>query len=567
MRDFFQKLVEQIKGIFAKLTLIQRLIIIGLLVIVVGAFVFLISYSSSEEKVLLYKANLTKHDFDRVTKKLDGMNIPYSTSDRLIFVENDQIATKTRVQLGLEGVVRDVKGFDLFDNPKFSTTDFERKINLRRAISGNLVKHLEALDDIEKAEVSIAFNERTPLYLKEITDSPITASVIITPSPNSDIMENKKKIRGLRDLIAKAITGLKPENITIADHTGTNLTDKVDPSETDNDLRLAKEQLKIREKMRRTYIKQVRTLLDSTYKDRYEVTVSLDLNWDKTNKVEENIKPIEKRKDNPNTPYDETENQVGADLSTRTTKETFKGPAYIPEGPAGVQPNTGPGIKELVDRNSDYQKTDTITNKVHSKETVEKHEAPMKIERVTIAVALDEEFNYEHDKDGEIKLVTGRVVPKYKKISGNELKDVEEMLKSSIAYDANRKDRVSVKAIRFDRRKEFEEMSTKLRDERKMQNLILVGIISILAVIILFLLIRAIRKELARRKRLKDEELARQQQAMREEAMRIAEEEGLGLDIPAADRARLEMEESAIGLARERPEDVAQLIRTWLVEE
>ncbi len=33
------------------------------------------------------------------------------------------------------------------------------------------------------------------------------------------------------------------------------------------------------------------------------------------------------------------------------------------------------------------------------------------------------------------------------------------------------------------------------------------------------------------------------------------------------ERARLELQENAIQLARERPDDVAQLLRTWLAEE
>ena len=37
--------------------------------------------------------------------------------------------------------------------------------------------------------------------------------------------------------------------------------------------------------------------------------------------------------------------------------------------------------------------------------------------------------------------------------------------------------------------------------------------------------------------------------------------------IAIEERARLEMQENAINMAREHPEDVAQLIRTWLMEE
>jgi flagellar M-ring protein FliF len=76
-----------------------------------------------------------------------------------------------------------------------------------------------------------------------------------------------------------------------------------------------------------------------------------------------------------------------------------------------------------------------------------------------------------------------------------------------------------------------------------------------------------IAKELERRRRLREEELARQHQAMREAALRTAEEQGVDVELSVEDRARLEMQENASNMAREHPEDVAQLIRTWLVEE
>ena len=65
----------------------------------------------------------------------------------------------------------------------------------------------------------------------------------------------------------------------------------------------------------------------------------------------------------------------------------------------------------------------------------------------------------------------------------------------------------------------------------------------------------------------KHQELSRQHQAMREAALRSAEEDGLDVEMSVEDRARLEMQENAINMARDHPEDVAQLIRTWLVEE
>jgi flagellar M-ring protein FliF len=87
------------------------------------------------------------------------------------------------------------------------------------------------------------------------------------------------------------------------------------------------------------------------------------------------------------------------------------------------------------------------------------------------------------------------------------------------------------------------------------------------AILMIALVYRLLAKEMERRRRLREEELARQHQAMREAALRTAEEQGVEVELSVEDRARLEMQENAVNMAREHPEDVAQLIRTWLVEE
>ena len=77
----------------------------------------------------------------------------------------------------------------------------------------------------------------------------------------------------------------------------------------------------------------------------------------------------------------------------------------------------------------------------------------------------------------------------------------------------------------------------------------------------------ALRQKELEEQREKEEELARQHQAMREAALRTAEEQGMEVELSIEERARMEMQENAINMAREHPEDVAQLIRTWLIEE
>jgi flagellar M-ring protein FliF len=92
----------------------------------------------------------------------------------------------------------------------------------------------------------------------------------------------------------------------------------------------------------------------------------------------------------------------------------------------------------------------------------------------------------------------------------------------------------------------------------------LLGIAVLLAGFIAF---RIAAREIERRKRLEEEERARREQALRESAMAEAEHDGMDVSISVEDRGRMELMESVVNMAKEHPEDCAQLIRTWLLEE
>ena len=131
----------------------------------------------------------------------------------------------------------------------------------------------------------------------------------------------------------------------------------------------------------------------------------------------------------------------------------------------------------------------------------------------------------------------------------------------------DRGDSVTVEHISFGRSDQFRTEDEEFRRQRQLRTTIISVIIGIGAIIFAAILYRLVAKELERRRRLREEELARQHQAMREAALRRAEEEGADVELSVEERARMEMQENAINIAREHPEDVAQLIRSWLLEE
>ena len=119
----------------------------------------------------------------------------------------------------------------------------------------------------------------------------------------------------------------------------------------------------------------------------------------------------------------------------------------------------------------------------------------------------------------------------------------------------------------FDRTDYWNSLRDEYRKREQMKKILLAALIGVVALFVGFILFRAVQKEMERRRRAREEALALEQQRMREAALKAAEEEGISVELSLEDRARLELQESALQMAKERPDEVAQLLRTWLAED
>ncbi|HOJ49244.1 MAG TPA: flagellar basal-body MS-ring/collar protein FliF [Spirochaetota bacterium] len=565
-----KEIIQKLKEALGKLNLTQKIIVGSIILAIIILFMVISVSSTSSGKYPLYGINykISEKDLERIQKALKGMNIEFETIDNQIFVKDKELAAKARTELGLEGIIpQGIKSWELFDNQPFTTTDFERKINVRRAITASIKQHLEKLDEIESADVVISFGEEK--YFKDdLNNFPLTASVVITPSPGSDITTNKKKIKGLRDLIAKGVDMLTPENIVILDNQGDVLTDKLTETDEEENIRLAKEQIKIKEKLRMHYYNELKKLLERVFtSDRFDIKLNLELNWDVVKMKENLLKPVIIKPDNPETPYDDSVVVDSLTVSKKSTKETFKGQGYIPEGPAGIEDQVPAGLKEKMDRYNVYEKQEDIENKEFSRSEQEIRKAPYDIKNMTVTVFLDGLWEKERDKEGDIIIENGKIKRKFIPVEDIIVKKVEESVKAYIGFNEGRGDKVAVSSIQFDRTKEFEKEDEEIRKAEKMRKTIMAVIIGLISLFVISIVYKAIEREMARRRRLREEELIKQQEALRFAALKAAEQESVGAELSPEERARLELQDNAIKLAKEKPEDVAKLLRTWLSEE
>lgn len=562
--DFMSRLVSM----WGKWSLTQKIVLTGIIASIFLATVFLVTFSRSPVKIPLLKTAITdKVLLNKITTKLDLSNVKYEVSaDNIIYVESENEARRLKAELVREDIIpKETDPWALFDIERWTLTQFERDVNLRRSLTKQLELHIQALDDIDTAKVNLVVPKKE--LLSEDQD-PTTVSVIVTPKPGSNIAVNRKKIEGIVKLIQFAVQGLKEDNITIVDSiTGKVLNDFSDQENLDQ-LNLAKKIIKEKTVLENSYTKKILSSLKRVFgEDRVEIIkIDIDLDFvDKTVNTEEHF-PVTMKKDNPKTPFSETEVVPSITLSEQIQKESFEGTYFNPEGPPGQEGQTPPRYKDLTNLPGKYTTNKIISNQAVNKKVISEKDSPYAIKRVAVGVAIDGTWVKEKNKKGEFVLKNGSIERKYSPVSPEDIKKANELIKAAINYSLSRNDSVVVKNIKFDRTKEF---SREDRDYQKMKTRQLLTVIGITLPFILLILLfigNIIRREMEHRRRLREERLAKEYQAM-QEARERSGEEALDSGLLPEDRVRQEMEENALNIAKEKPEEVAMLIRSWILED
>lgn len=566
MLEFLKKLYNQVKEIFGKLDRTKKIIIAVVTGVVVIAFIMLFSVSSGQPNIILF-SDLPVDDFGQVTKKLEELGYSYQTSGQTsIFVrpnEREVILTK----LAQEKLIpKGIPGWKLFDLTKWTETERELDVKFMRALRDEIKRHIESLRSISKADVDIAMTEDS-IYTEAQT--PYTAAVTVHLKTGYEKL-SKKEIKGIIYLVSRAVgTRLKPENVTVTDESGAIISD------FDDDLDKAKTEYtilefrhKLEERARVRMLKDIRAGLERIYStDRIQILrLNMEFKWDKISEEQEEYTPIELEKADPTKPYPTRRTQDSLVISEKSTKEKFQGHGWNPEGPAGTEGNTPPGYKASDDQFAKYSKNEDIRNHVVNKTLRKIDRAPYDISRVSVAIAIDGIQNLPKLPSGDYDLDSAKE-PVQTPVSSEELKKAENIVKKAINFNEGRGDQVAVENIMFDRSKTWEYLRSEFKRKEQIKRILLAALIGVIALFVGFILFRAVSKELERRRRAKEEQLALEQQRMREAALKAAEEEGIDIELSLEERARLELQENAANLARERPDDVAQLLRTWLAEE
>jgi len=363
LNNFFQQLIQQFKEVWGRFSRTQKILLVSIpTALFLGLMAFIVASSQSKYEVLY--SRLEERDAAEVTTELKKENIPYQVRGRdnliMILVPTDKVYD-TRLSLAGLGLPRGTGvGYEIFDQPKWGSTDFTQKVNYKRALEGELQRTIGSLQEIQTARVSIVMPEPELFTDKE---KPTTASVVLDLKPDAGL--KKEQVRGIVHLVSASVEGLKPENVNVIDSKGNILSafiqeeqqennpDNPDASTLTQQAKLALHQMEVQQSYEKDLEAKITSMLSKVLEgnSHFSVKVSAELNFDKTESDSETFEPV-------------VDGQ-GIARSQQTKREQYVGDGGFPASVVGGVPGTDsniPGYQAVAGTNAQYSKEETTTN-------------------------------------------------------------------------------------------------------------------------------------------------------------------------------------------------------------
>ncbi|MGI5070008.1 flagellar M-ring protein FliF [Treponema pectinovorum] len=593
MIEWLKALPAKLKEMWTKWKPVQKAILIAIVVAVIVAVALMFRLSAAPTGVPLFNTAIRDESArDAITLRLDQEGVNYSVNESgLIIVDDKKVADKMKSLLLLEGLVPSgVDAFNLFDQTSWTDTDFSNNVKLQRSITKQVRQHILAIEDIADANVILTFPEKA-LFASD--QKPVTASVTVTFKPNSEMSSNRKQLKGLQDLILRSVVGLYAENLVLVDNYGNTLNDFEGMAESDRLDNIRKEHKQIsseEDAMRKKVLEFLQKNFNGAERVR-DLNIKIEKDMSKVTRDQTIYTPVVITEQDPDKPYDTTEKRDYLPISSQTVTKEWTGTGYNPEGPAGVEGQNPPVYSDMSNVIGKSTETGVTQNNVVNTE-VRHTDQNSTLVRITASANIDGKWETQLDKNRKpiiisdenlerwreyctqnnispenSRLSIGHFFRVYHPVSQTVIEQVTSLVQDAIGYNKRRGDSVTITSFAIPRDIQWESEEDDYFRSRQTRTTVLLVLAGTAVVLLTFIIFRFISREMERRRRLREEEILRRQQAEREKALWDAKQEGMEVTMSVEERKRAELQENAIAMAKEHPEDVAMLIRTWLMEE
>lgn len=166
-------------------------------------------------------SELRPQDAALMTAELDKLKVPYVLVENgsTVLVERSQVHATRLKLMGKDLPLNGAVGFELFNHTDFGMTEFAQKINYQRALQGELTRTILSFSEVRDARVHLALPEQG--LFRQNAARPKAA---ITLHLREGQSLRREQVGGIQRLVAAAVTGLTPPEVTIVDQQGVPLT-------------------------------------------------------------------------------------------------------------------------------------------------------------------------------------------------------------------------------------------------------------------------------------------------------------------------------------------------------
>ncbi len=505
----------------------QAYLLVGAAVLVLGTLAVWGNFFSGRHDFVPLYQKLDARDMAAITTRLEKESIPYeiNTDGTEVRVPAGDVA-RARLVMAQEGLPKGgVVGLEIVGQGGIGTTDFERRVNYLRGLQGELTRTIKEIEGVEDARVHIVLPKESVFVSQS---RPASAAVFVKLKPYAELKPDQ--VLGVINLVSHAVEGLEPENVTVIDVSGRILSAAGGLSQSGEAGTWS--DLEVKHAFEKNLQEDIQSLLEQVLGPGNVVTkVTAQLNFDRR-VIDRNL-------------FEPAADGAGILISMQELREEFQGTGVgLPVGPPGDgEIFTYQAAGETGE--SSYSRTETTRNYEVNVITEHMVVAPGKVERLSVAVVVNAELTEE------------------------KRQAIERVVASAIGYDPERRDQITVTGIPFDTSMAEEVLAQMKRDQQEQEKareegltaetLTLAAVAGVFLILLLVFLVFLIVR--GRRQR------GRQEQVIMEEMRRAVQAAARAEEDTLKDSKENQLRRRIKQLVQEHPENVAQLLRTWLAEE
>lgn len=372
MKDRLTKIRTDIQQFWSSRTKVQKTTYISSAVAVVAIAAFLTFFLSRTEYVPLYK-DVSRAEIGRIKEQLDAQGIlsqvaPGGTS---ILVPKQQVDSLL-VSLAAEGYPHTgTIDYSFFSqNAGFGTTDNEFNMIKLASMQTELANLIKGIQGVKDANVMITLPTQS-VFLNESVES-ASAAIMLVTEPGHQFTE--PQVNALYNLVSKSLPNLSTDDIKIVNQYSESIELKSGSSST-----YIVDQMELKKNIEKDLQRKVQMMLGTMIgQDKVIVSVTTDIDFKQENRQENLVDRVD-------------EDLESLAISVQRITESFSGNGAVVGGvPEGEDPTDNrTNYVEGNNANGDYDRLEeTINNEVNRirKDIVE---SPYKIRDIGIQVMVE----------------------------------------------------------------------------------------------------------------------------------------------------------------------------------